>query len=109
MKVLLAIEGSAPSQVAVAEVAERPWPNGTVIEVLTVVHPAVPLALDPAFALAAAHVDQLHEQRRNAKAVVDEAMNQIRALAPGLELKTKMLEGNPKDVIVQEARDWGQT
>ena len=77
------------------------------VEVLTVVHSAVPLALDPALALAAAHVEQLHEQQRNAKAVVDDAVNQIRALAPDLEITMKALEGHPKDVIVQEARDWG--
>lgn len=53
----------------------------------------MPLALDPAFALAAAHVEQLHQQQRNAKAVVDEAANQIRALVPDLELTTKHLKG----------------
>jgi len=51
---------------AVAEVAGRPWPEGTDIRVLTVVHATAPLVLDPAFVLAAIHVEQTKEQLRHA-------------------------------------------
>lgn len=59
MRLLLAVDGSPHSQLAVAAVAERPWPDGTIVEVLAVIHAVAPLAIDPAFVMAAAHVDQI--------------------------------------------------
>src|SRR5688572_4739467 len=106
MKVLLAVDGSPHSQLAVAAVAERPWPEGTNVQVLTVIHAAAPLAIDPAFVIAAAHVDQIAEQRRLSSAVVDSAIEEIREKAPNLTVTTKVAEGNPKDAILDEARTW---
>ena len=61
MKVLLAIDGSRHSEAAVAEVARRPWPAGTEVKILTVIHPTVPVFPDAAFAIAAIHVEQAEE------------------------------------------------
>ena len=36
MKILLAVDGSASSQAAVASVAARPWPTGSEIKILAV-------------------------------------------------------------------------
>jgi nucleotide-binding universal stress UspA family protein len=106
MKVLLAIDGSAHSHAAVCEVAARAWPKDTAVEILTVIHSTAPLAIDPAFVLAAIHVDQTGEQRHVAPALVEAAARQIAARAPELSLSTKILEGMPQDVILEEARDW---
>jgi nucleotide-binding universal stress UspA family protein len=70
---------------------------------LTVIHSAVPLAIDPALVIAAVHVDQVEEQRRLASALVDAAAEQIRRSAPDLAVTTRILEGTPKDVIVEQA------
>lgn len=107
MRVLLAIDGSAISQAAVASVAGRPWPKGTAVEVLTVIHSAVPMVPDPALVIAAIHVDQTEEQRRRALALVQAAATQIARGARGITVTTRILEGNPKDVIVEEATGWG--
>ena len=106
MRVLLAVDGSPHSHIAVEEVAERLWPEGTSVEVLTVIHAAAPLAIDPAFVLAAAHVQQTEEQRHLASAVVDSAAEKIREKAPHLVVTTKVIEGIPTDVIVEEAHEW---
>ena len=37
MKILLAIDETPASEVAVEEVAGRPWPEGTTVEILTIV------------------------------------------------------------------------
>ena len=54
MKVLLAIDGCQHSAAALEEVASRRWPQDTEVELLTFVHSATPLLLDPAFVIAAA-------------------------------------------------------
>jgi nucleotide-binding universal stress UspA family protein len=72
-----------------------------------VIHAAAPLAIDPAFVIAAVHVDQTAEQRRQSSAVVESAVEAIRVKAPDLTVTTKVVEGNPKDAILEEAREWG--
>lgn len=109
MRVLLAIDGSPFSQAAVEAVAGRPWPDGTAIEILTVIHSAVPMAIDPALVIAAIHVDQTAEQRHLAAALVAAAAEQIGRSRSDLAVTTQILEGNPKEVIVEEADAWGAT
>lgn len=107
MKVLLAIDGSVHSQAAVAEVARGPWPTATEIRILTVIHSAIPLLPDPAFVIAAMHVEEAEDLRQRAPMLVDKAAEQIGRGAGNVSIVTKVLEGVPHDAIVQEARDWG--
>ena len=106
MRVLLAVDGSPHSRYAVAAVTDRPWPEGTMVEVLSVIHAAAPLALDPAFVIAAIHMDQMAEGRQASTAVIDFAVGELRKKAPGLTVTTKLVEGSPADVILEEAREW---
>lgn len=106
MRILLAIDGSPHSDAAVEEVRRRPWPKGTAVEILTVINATAPLVIDPALAMAAAHVEQLEEQRRRAPQLVSAAAAQVAANDQILDVTTTILEGNPKDVIVEEAREW---
>lgn len=107
MRILLAIDGSPHSDAAVEEVRRQPWPEGTAVEILTVINATAPLLIDPALAMAAAHVEQLAEHRRLAPQILDAAAAQLAARDEGLDVTTRILEGNPKDVIVDEAREWG--
>jgi nucleotide-binding universal stress UspA family protein len=107
MKVLLAIDGSPHSHAALAEFATRPWPRGTEVQILTVIHAAIPLFLDPALLVAAAHMEQTLQLRRDAPALVAAASKMIRDADPGITVTTKILEGIPKDAIVEEAKSWG--
>ena len=107
MKILLAIDGSAHSAVALEEVASREWPPGTEVEVLTIVHSTMPLLLDPAFVMAAAYVETTQQLRRLAPELLDAAAARLRRDHPHLAITTKALEGTPRELIVQEAADWG--
>ena len=107
MKVLLAIDGSAHSHAALVEFATRPWPRGTEVQILTVVHASIPLFLDPTLIIAAAHMEQTLDLRRDAPALVEAASNMIREADPGINVTTKIIEGIPKDAIVDEAQSWG--
>ena len=66
-RLLVAVDGSPGSASTIAEVAARPWPSGSEIEIVTVIHSQLPFFPDPAFSLAAAHME---EERRDRKSVV---------------------------------------
>lgn len=106
MKVLLAIDGSSQSDAAVVQVAELPWPKGTEVEVLTVIHPAIPMFTEPTLVVAAMSTQEAEELRQRAQLLLDTAREQISRRATNLTVTTKTLGGAPGPVIVQEARDW---
>ena len=107
MKILLAIDGSPHSQAAIDEVAQRDWPTGTEIEVLTVIHTKWPEVGDPVFFVASAHAESLREQRRDAPTLLERAVEQIRTGTKDLTITANTLEGVPHEVIVREAEDFG--
>jgi nucleotide-binding universal stress UspA family protein len=107
MKVILAIDGSPHSHAALVEFARQPWPNGTEVQILTVIHPSFPLVMDPLFLGVSAHAQQTGELRHQAPALVEAASKLIRDAAPAVTVTTEIVEGVPKDMIVQEAQNWG--
>lgn len=107
MKILLAIDGSTHSAAALEEVASRQWPLGTEVEVLTIVHSTTPLLLDPAFVIAAAYAQTTQELWKLAPHVLAAAAARLTRAHPTLAITTKVLEGTPRELIVQEAADWG--
>jgi nucleotide-binding universal stress UspA family protein len=107
MKILIAIDGSSHSHAALVEFATRPWPTGAEVQILTVVHSSIPLFFDLAFVVAAAHMEQTLDRRRDAPALVEAAADMIRDASPNVSVTTNIIEGIPKDAIVEEARRWG--
>jgi nucleotide-binding universal stress UspA family protein len=90
MKILLAVDSSAPSDVAIEEVAAGPWPPGTTVEVLTVVEPWDVPALSEGLNRSAAELLQRSAQQLT---------------AAGVEATSLMLTGEPKAVIVDRASE----
>jgi len=103
MKILLAIDDSQYSADAVEEVAARPWPAGTTVRVLSAVD-VTPIATDPAF-VASLDIDTLRNEiaRRN-KEVISRAARSLQE--KGLSVETVVRDGDPRSVIVDEAKDW---
>lgn len=52
-------------------------------------------------------LDSLNKERKRARRGIDEASAAIQRNTPFLEVLTKIVDGSPKDVILQEAADWG--
>lgn len=95
MKILLAVDSSAESDLAITAVAARPWPQGTTVEVLSVVEP-----------LYASEVPNLMEAlKQRADEAVQAAAQQLRL--SGMEPATRVLYGNVKGSIVEYARQSG--
>lgn len=108
MKILLATDGSAFSERAANEVARRPWPEGTEVKVLYVVHPPIPDVPDPLLMLYAARMQMLEHEREQGKKIVDQVADQLRANDAGQKfiISTEVQEGSPKELIVDEANRW---
>jgi nucleotide-binding universal stress UspA family protein len=107
MKILLAIDGSPHSELAVTQVATQRWPSNSAVEILTVIHPTIPILTEPTLMVAAASVQQAQALRVVAPGMLEAAGTQIATSAPGLTVTTKILDGAPAHTIVSEARAWG--
>jgi len=108
MKILLATDGSDCSKAAVNSVAERPWPEGSQVMIVSATEiPNVPMS--EAWALPDSYYTQLDgEAKAQAEAAVKDAAERIRAgKAPGLEIITVIKNGHAKEVILDEAETWG--
>jgi nucleotide-binding universal stress UspA family protein len=105
VRILLAIDGSPCSDRAVAGVGMRPWPAGSQVEVLSVVHTRMPAVPDPELMIVAAHVDAVAADRERAPIRVRRAAEGL-ADAPGLAVTSKIVEGDPADAILDEAEHW---
>ena len=107
MKILLAVDGSSYSQAAVEEVARRPWPSRTSIKVLS----ASELRLDPMaepWILPREEQKILKAQRKQAVATTNDAAEKLRKISHGkLQVTTEVVEGPPKQVILEKAERWG--
>lgn len=104
MKILLAIDGSPPSEAAIEEVRERPWPTPSTVRILSVIQPYVPPATE--IVLAGATLQEIRErQATEADQLVKQAGERI--TAPGrLSVETTIAEGDPRTAIVDEADEW---
>jgi nucleotide-binding universal stress UspA family protein len=93
VKILLAVDASAPSETAIRAVAGRPWPPNTAMEVISVVEPSyvwnVPSLVDGL--------------RQGAEEQIQAIANRLRA--SGCAVTTRMLFGDPKAVIVDHAAE----
>ena len=108
MKILLAVDGSDCSEAAAKEVANRPWPEGSEIRVLSVIEPFItPMA--EAWALPDDYWEEADKAARDhAGAVVDKALSALSVRKqPGLAITSEIVRGNSRDGILSEAERWG--
>ena len=104
MKILLAIDGSACSDLAIREVAQRPWPPGSVVRILSVIEPvavATPEAVLPSDCYFDAMERAAQGDMRRAIMKINQGGN------PQLRVEPVVCTGYPKQIILDEAEAWG--
>ncbi|HKE59978.1 MAG TPA: universal stress protein [Pyrinomonadaceae bacterium] len=104
MRVLLAVDSTLPSQIAVDEVVNRPWPDGSAIRVISVTQP-VPFGL---VGLPAEYFNELTRfANSSAENAIQEAVRELEhAFGDAVKVEGEVLSGSPKNVIVDEADKW---
>jgi nucleotide-binding universal stress UspA family protein len=105
LKILIATDGSPCSDRAVQSVAMRPWPAGTQLELISVIHTNVPFVPEPTLTGIAGYEQALEAERRDAPVRVERAERFLNGHS-ALPVATKVLEGEPGHAIVQEADRW---
>ena len=104
MKILLAVDDSPYSSEAVGAVATRPWPPETTVRVLSVVENVAPPAAELWYG-AGGDLERVQRELINRAerltARVAESLG-----ASGLKAEPVTREGDPRSVIVDEAKEW---
>jgi len=105
MKILISVDGSESSDVAVEEVAKRSWPADSVVRIISV---AETLALE-ALSLPPRYREEIERSARHrAETIVERAIARLRdSDARILPISSTVLMDSPKDAIVEEAERWG--
>ena len=107
MRILLAIDGSPPSIAAVDEVCRRPWPPATEVRLITVRCPIELLILREKLGQPVPVNDIFEQAGWDSLKFLDEAATQLAQCAPELHVTPVILEGQPKEIILDEAESWG--
>lgn len=107
MKILLAIDGSSCSNAAVEDVARRSWPDETEIKIVSAIDPTFAAATEPWNVSAQLCIRLQNQAVEHARNVVERADKQLNDRDVKLEISIATPIGDPKKVILGEARRWG--
>lgn len=106
MKILLAVDGSSCSDAAVEEVARRPWPEGSLVKVLTVVETPMPPTPE-SWAVPLNYFEELEATlRKQGETIVNRALQKLKS-NKSLLVDAVLAPGSPRPVILDEAESWG--
>lgn len=105
MKILLAIDGSPCSDAAVNEVACRPWPQGSLVKVLTAIETPMPPTPE-AWALPLNYFEELDAAlRKQGENIVNRALQTLKS-NKSISADAELVPGSPRPVILDEAESW---
>jgi nucleotide-binding universal stress UspA family protein len=111
MNVLLPIDGSECSGLAVREIATRAWHKGTKLKILAVVERPVPYPIpDPFLTLEGIRINLMKEERQRLTKLVEETAASVHTARKSskLDIETEVIddERSAKAAIVDEAEKW---
>lgn len=109
MKILLAIDGSKYSDVAVEQIAVRPFPLDTEVRILSAYEP-IALMMGAQLAMGGDsefYADLDAAERQSAEDAVNEAAKIITEKNSTLSVSSVVVSGSPKDTILEEAVKFG--
>lgn len=108
MKILLPVDGSVCSDAAVEALARRPWPPETEVKVITAAEIPMPVGMEP-WVVSPDYFEELNKSvRKAAQVVLDNTLAKLKTIEDKtLKISSEIIQGPPRQVIVDEAEDWG--
>jgi nucleotide-binding universal stress UspA family protein len=107
MKILLAIDGSPCSKLAVDSVLNRPWPDNSEATLLTVLEPFHPELAGWHSNVVPLAIDAQKERESQARAMLEETRSTILERHNQIKVFIKVQEGMVKDTILAVAQEIG--
>jgi nucleotide-binding universal stress UspA family protein len=109
MKILLAVDGSKYSEAAARSVAARPWPDGSQVRVVSAYEHASLVAMPEVGGAATDLYEKMSEAARGRARGAIKKVEQIvkEGLGARHEVSSCVIEGYPKEAILDEAEKWG--
>ena len=108
VKILLATDGSAHSQAAVEEVANRPFPPKTEVRIISAYERAPRIMnVDPIGVSQEYYAEADNFILNKAENTTENAAKYLRKKNPALIITSIVIEGSPKSVILKEAETFG--
>jgi nucleotide-binding universal stress UspA family protein len=108
MKILLATDGSDCSKTAANSVAERPWPEGSEVEIVSAMEIPSAHATETWILPNGYYMELERVTKEQAEAAVKDALELIESgKGSGLEISAKVISGSAREVILDEAERWG--
>jgi nucleotide-binding universal stress UspA family protein len=105
VRIVLGVDGSRQTALAVNAVAARDWPSGTEVKVITVLDRSFWTALaNPQSSAWGWMVEVEQDGRAWAMKAVQNVEEELRAA--GLTTTSLVVEGDPKKVLMEEAQRW---
>ncbi|HKQ77981.1 MAG TPA: universal stress protein [Blastocatellia bacterium] len=111
MRILLAVDGSEFSDAAVEEIANRPWPSGSEVHVISALH--LPFTPTPeTWSSPDSYYFKLEKaERERTGAMIDRAISRLRQSNSTREIPltvtSEVIVGHPEVVIIETAKKWG--
>jgi nucleotide-binding universal stress UspA family protein len=108
MKILLAVDGSEAGFAAVEEAAKTPWPEGSVVRIISVAEAPMPIREWAAPLPPSSYEEWERFFEERSVETTAWAMARFDEIAGAqTEARAKTLRGDPKVVILDEAENWG--
>ena len=106
MRILLAVDGSEHSEVATRGLIERPWPDGSVVRVVSVAQiPLVPVDAFAGVGMSSHNYELLSPALlEQAREVATRTVAQLQGA--GLRAEAVVPRGDPRAEIVKAAAEW---
>lgn len=104
IRIVLGFDGSPSARLVVHEAARRVWPAGSEAHVIAVHAHVRPVGVASILPMAAAIISEgLDEDLAKTQEMVEAAVEDLRAGA-GLRVTSEIIEGDPKSVLIGEAK-----
>lgn len=104
LRLVVGVDNSRFSEVAVEQVCRRHWPAGTQVRVIAVVDTVVPI-INPNDPSAMKWVELSSETWNEVRQSFQPSADKLKA--KGLDAEVMIIRGNPKVALVEEAGSWG--